>query len=169
MYLWLSCQSTPYPLSFISRIKVSRLVAVSLQSSTARAISCTNDLFYLIAGIKLLSNKRFLPIWQAPKKSPPLGQYTVYIARDENKNVIYVGMTNNFLRRRAEHANRFMIEKYRSNLTKYDARALEQALIEHYKFRRDGGTLLNKINSISRKNPIYEDAIKVGNSYINNL
>lgn len=44
------------------------------------------------------------------KKSPPLGQYTVYIARDENKNVIYVGMTNNFLRRRAEHANRFMIE-----------------------------------------------------------
>ena len=30
MYLWLSCQSTPYPLSFISRIKVSRLVAVSL-------------------------------------------------------------------------------------------------------------------------------------------
>ena len=132
-------------------------------------ITPTNDLFYLIAGIKLLSNKRFLPIWQAPKKSPPLGQYTVYIARDENKNVIYVGMTNNFLRRRAEHANRFMIEKYRSNLTKYDARALEQALIEHYKFRRDGGTLLNKINSISRKNPIYEDAIKVGNSYINNL
>ena len=45
---------------------------------------------------------------------------------------------------------------------------LEQALIEHYKFRRDGGTLLNKINSISRKNPIYEEAIKVGNSYIKN-
>ena len=39
--MWLSCQSTPYPLSFISRIKISRLVAVSLQSSTARAISCT--------------------------------------------------------------------------------------------------------------------------------
>ena len=33
--------TTPYPLSFISRINVSRLVAVSLQSSTARAISCT--------------------------------------------------------------------------------------------------------------------------------
>lgn len=44
------------------------------------------------------------------KKSPPLGQYTVYIARDENKNVIYVGMTNNFLRRRAEHAHRFAIK-----------------------------------------------------------
>lgn len=102
------------------------------------------------------------------KKSPPLGQYTVYIARDENKNVIYVGMTNNFLRRRAEHAHRFAIKKFKSNLTKYDARALEQALIEHYKFRRDGGTLLNKINSISRKNPIYEEAIKVGNSYIKN-
>ena len=131
-------------------------------------ITPTNDLFYLIAGIKLLSNKRFLPIWQAPKKSPPLGQYTVYIARDENKNVIYVGMTNNFLRRRAEHAHRFAIKKFKSNLTKYDARALEQALIEHYKFRRDGGTLLNKINSISRKNPIYEEAIKVGNSYIKN-
>ena len=36
-----SCQSTPYPLSFISRIKVSRLVAISLQSRTARAMSCT--------------------------------------------------------------------------------------------------------------------------------
>ncbi len=80
-----------------------------------------------------------------------------------------MGMTNNFLRRRAEHAHRFAIKKFKSNLTKYDARALEQALIEHYKFRRDGGTLLNKINSISRKNPIYEDAIKVGNSYIKNL
>lgn len=44
------------------------------------------------------------------KKSPPLGQYTVYIATDENKNVIYVGMTNNFLRRRAEHAHRFAIK-----------------------------------------------------------
>ncbi|ASI88272.1 hypothetical protein FORC46_p0056 (plasmid) [Campylobacter jejuni] len=67
MYLWLSCQSTPYPLSFISRIKVSRLVAVSLQSSTARAniLHIAFDLSLLClfskAGRCLCSMPPFLP------------------------------------------------------------------------------------------------------------
>ena len=39
MYLWLSCQSTPYPLSFICFMKSSRLLAVSRQSITDNAIS----------------------------------------------------------------------------------------------------------------------------------
>ena len=43
-----------------------------------------------------------------------------------------------------------------------DARAVEQALIEIHKLGRNGGTLLNKINSIARTNPAYADQLRRG-------
>ena len=41
-----------------------------------------------------------------------------------------------------------------------DVGAVEQVLIDIYKLGKDGGTLLNKINSIAESNPIYAQAIQ---------
>ena len=42
------------------------------------------------------------------------------------------------------------------------ARGVEQALMEHHGLAKNGGTLLNKINSIAKTNPIYEEAVDFG-------
>ena len=41
-------------------------------------------------------------------------------------------------------------------------RAVEQVLIDLHGLGKNGGTLINKINSIARDNPIFEDAMKRG-------
>ncbi len=48
------------------------------------------------------------------------------------------------------------------NLSKQDAKAVEQVLIEYYGFSKNGGTLKNKINSISRNSPVYAESIQRG-------
>ena len=48
------------------------------------------------------------------------------------------------------------------NLSRSDARAVEQVLIENYGLGKNGGSLLNKINSISPVNPIYPQAMGRG-------
>ena len=50
------------------------------------------------------------------------------------------------------------------NLSRQDARAVEQLLIENYELGKNGGNLRNKINSISKKkNPTkYEQALLRG-------
>ena len=48
------------------------------------------------------------------------------------------------------------------NLTRADARAVEQALIVIHKLGKKGGTLLNKINSISPKRPDYARQLQRG-------
>jgi hypothetical protein len=45
------------------------------------------------------------------------------------------------------------------DLTRQQARAVEQFLIEHYGLSKSGGTLVNKINSIAQRNPMYKDAV----------
>ena len=40
---------------------------------------------------------------------------------------------------------------------------VEQVLIETYGLRKNGGTLLNRINSISRNNSVYQQSIQRGN------
>jgi len=89
----------------------------------------------------------------------------VYFAR-EGKRVIYVGITNNFAVRAATHLRKkgINIEEIPglSNLSRYDARAIEQTLIETYGLGKNGGSLINRINSISQKNPIYGESLKRG-------
>jgi hypothetical protein len=46
--------------------------------------------------------------------------------------------------------------------SRLDARAVEQALIQHHGLEKNGGTLLNKINSISPANPSFSDYVKMG-------
>lgn len=47
-------------------------------------------------------------------------------------------------------------------LSRADARAVEQVLIEKWGLQKNGGRLVNKINSIADSNPAYRDALKRG-------
>ncbi len=85
----------------------------------------------------------------------------------------YYGITNDFARRVGEHLSQkgITIEAIPglNNLTKIDARGVEQVLIESAGLQSQGGTLINKINSISTNNPIYEEAVKVGSQLLKSV
>jgi RHS repeat-associated protein len=93
------------------------------------------------------------------------GNTSVYSAIEEGVEK-YVGITRNFAARAAAHFSEkgIAIEgiKGLSNLSRADARAVEQVLIEAHGLGKNGGTLLNKINSIAKDNSIYADALKRG-------
>jgi RHS repeat-associated protein len=92
------------------------------------------------------------------------GSTAVYQSVNAASEVQYVGITNNLARRAAEHAARFAIQRIAglSNLTRVDAKAVEQVLIEYFQLGKNGGTLLNQINSIAQSNPVYAQAIQRG-------
>jgi hypothetical protein len=89
----------------------------------------------------------------------------VYYAK-EGVRVVYVGITNNFAVRAATHLRKkgIQIEKIPgfANLSRSDARAVEQVLIEHFGLGKNGGSLINRINSISEKRPHYGAALQRG-------
>ena len=85
----------------------------------------------------------------------------VYQAFDASGNVIYVGITKNFKARKAAHAGRFDIVEMKDGLTRADARAIEQHLIDKIGLGKNGGTLLNKINSIATNNPIFSTIVGI--------
>jgi filamentous hemagglutinin len=93
------------------------------------------------------------------------GDVAVYISTDAADYVDYVGITNNIERRAAEQLGGKGIEinpiAGLENLSRLDARSVEQVLIEEYGGPR-GGQLLNQINSIATSNPIYAQSIKRG-------
>jgi RHS repeat-associated protein len=82
------------------------------------------------------------------------------------KKVNYVGITKNFERRATEQFAEKGIQiikiKGLSNLSRADARAAEQVLIERYGLMKNGGSLLNKINSIAKSSSIYDESIQRG-------
>jgi len=98
-----------------------------------------------------------------------VGDVSVYHSI-QNGVVNYVGMTNDLARRAGEQARALGIRidpiPGLSNLSRADARAVEQVLIERYGLGSQGGTLLNKINSIATSNPIYPDAVRRGNEIL---
>lgn len=81
-------------------------------------------------------------------------------------NVGYVGITNDFDRRFLEHQRKrgMSISRMRHlpQMNRYQARAVEQTLIEIHKLQKNGGTLTNKINSISKWNPEYANSLRIG-------
>ncbi|MBA1377680.1 hypothetical protein [Pseudomonas brassicacearum] len=70
----------------------------------------------------------------------------------------YVGITDDIVKRGQAHLREkgIVITKIRGldDISRADARAVEQTLIDYHGLEKDGGTLINKINSISSiKNP----------------
>ena len=78
----------------------------------------------------------------------------------------YVGITKSLEARAAAHLREKGIGIRKipglSDLSRADARAVEQVLIEHHGLGKSGGTLLSKINSIAESNPAYGAALKHG-------
>jgi RHS repeat-associated protein len=93
------------------------------------------------------------------------GDVSVYTSTSSAGDVNYVGITNNIERRAAEQlaSKGISINPINGleNLSRSDARAVEQVLIEE-NGGPGGGQLLNKINTIARSNPIYEQSIQRG-------
>ncbi len=81
----------------------------------------------------------------------------------------YYGITNNFARRAGEHLSQrgWQIQQIPGlqNLSRFDARAVEQVLIEQIGLTN----LYNQINSIAVSNPIYSQAIQRGTTILQNL
>ncbi|WP_165497346.1 hemagglutinin repeat-containing protein [Phytopseudomonas dryadis] len=77
----------------------------------------------------------------------------------------YVGITDDIVKRGQAHLREkgIVVSKIRGldNISRADARAVEQTLIDYHGLGKDGGTLINKINSISSvKNPTkYEQGL----------
>jgi hypothetical protein len=97
--------------------------------------------------------------------SPSAGKTFVYTSENPvTKQIQYVGITNHLARRTADHLrkNGIRVEKLMGNLSRLDARAVEQALIEIHGLGRNGGTLMNRINSIARSNPEYAALLRRG-------
>jgi hypothetical protein len=92
------------------------------------------------------------------------GANFVYRSVDAAGAVNYVGITNNLARRAAEQLSSkgIQIEKLMGGLSRLDARAVEQALIEVHGLARNGGTLRNQINSIATSNPAYASQLERG-------
>jgi hypothetical protein len=82
----------------------------------------------------------------------------------------YVGQTGNFLRRTMEWLRKDLIIRRiagTESLTTLQRRAVEQRLIE--RLRAQGVPLLNKINSISPKSPVYNEMMKWADDFIEKL
>ncbi len=104
-----------------------------------------------------------------PPAVPESVEKNIFVYKSTNREtgeVDYVGITNNFERRASEHLRekgiRIRLVDNLPPLSRADAKAVEQTLIELHKLKKDGGTLINKINSIAKANPKYADAIKRG-------
>jgi RHS repeat-associated protein len=87
----------------------------------------------------------------------------VYHSVDEGVTQ-YVGITDNLARRSAQHLSKkgIRIEPLMQGLSRADARAVEQTLIEIHGLSKNGGTLINKINSIATSNPTYGSQLRRG-------
>jgi predicted GIY-YIG superfamily endonuclease len=94
------------------------------------------------------------------------GAHTVYQSVEAAGTVKYIGITTNLSARAAAHlrSKGIMIDEIfgLTNLSINEARAVEQALIELHGLSKNGGTLINKINSIAKSNPSYASALQLG-------
>lgn len=104
-------------------------------------------------------------------QGPAGGSHSVYVSVTSQGKVQYVGLTNDLARRAAEQLRLkgLNIEKLLAHLSREDARAVEQALIELHGLAQNGGTLLNRINSIARSNPKYANMVRRGRALLESI
>lgn len=97
---------------------------------------------------------------------PAPGETTVYISLDGQGKYKYVGITDDVDARSQAHQSQKGIGIQAipglTDISRDDARAVEQVLIEYYGLGKNGGSLLNKINSIAVYNPKYANALVRG-------
>lgn len=115
-----------------------------------------------------IKNETLAAAAKAEKDAASLTQnnVSVYQSIGSDGSVQYIGITNNIGRRAAQHMNQkgIVIEELPglTDLSRADAKSVEQVLIEKYGLNKNGGSLSNKINSISPNNDIYEESIARG-------
>lgn len=87
-----------------------------------------------------------------------------YVSKNADGVVKYLGITDDLMRRQAEHLSSkgIGIEPLMRNLSRSDARAVEQVLIETHGLGKNKGTLINKINSIATSNHSNAQQLKKG-------
>jgi len=83
----------------------------------------------------------------------------------------YFGRTNSMERRGNEHAKGLgiRIREVIGGLTKTEASAVEQVLIESRGLKKNGGDLLNQINSISPNRKDYEELKAIGRNLLDSI
>jgi RHS repeat-associated protein len=104
------------------------------------------------------------------------GGYTVYHGYDKNGKKVYAGITTNLGRRQGQHiAKKYGIARLEAvsgatNLTKWQARAIEQVLIERVRAsglsRVRNGIPIGQNNSISPKRSFYGLAVRWGEDFL---
>ncbi|MBN1189563.1 MAG: hypothetical protein JXA46_07420, partial [Dehalococcoidales bacterium] len=129
--------------------------------------SCIPVIGNAIGGVKLATAGIGVIATVAKGIDRATNTHDVYRSIDKASGLVdYIGMTTDFPRRVGEQLKKAgrNIEKIPglTNLSRIDARAVEQALIEYHGLSKNGGTLTNKINSIAATNPIYDQSIKRG-------
>lgn len=104
------------------------------------------------------ATKRFATSTTRAVKRFADGGHTVYYA-GRKAGPSYVGITNNFARRSSQHMAKSgrSINQYGEfrKVNRFDAHAIEQALIKKHGLGRNGGRLQNRVNSVSRADPLY--------------
>jgi RHS repeat-associated protein len=151
-----------------STANVARATVAAARTSGRRAVT-SNRTFG--AGWRRLApqgQRGSIEVWPSTGSaaSKAAGDTSVYRSLNAAGETQYVGITRSFEQRAAAHLREkgIAIRKIpgMSNLSRADARAVEQVLIEHQGLGKNGGTLLNKINSIAESNPIYADSLRRG-------
>ena len=93
-----------------------------------------------------------LDVIKSTASTLPRGNNYVYYSRNSQGIIDYVGITNNFSRREAEWARKGRnIEHFVDGVDRTSARYVEQAVIDTFGMKKNGGLLDNKINSIAPK------------------
>jgi hypothetical protein len=75
----------------------------------------------------------------------------------------YVGITKDLAAREAQHGEKLV--EVVGDLTRKQARGVEQAIIE----QKGLANLTNKINSIAKTNPIYQEAVQFGRELLQSI
>ncbi len=162
----------PIPGSQFNKIsKISKTAkAIYEVAKTAGVIQATTEIATIGSTLTKPAPEQIPSVQETKEIQPSTKEQksiTVYRSVDEsNGQVNYVGITNDVLRRNSEHYRTKGIKireiEGLTNLTEYDARAIEQALIEIHKLEKNGGTLSNRINSIAKTNPKYAKSVARG-------
>jgi len=146
---------------------------IDLVATTSDGVACNNGdqtaCDYVALGMTMNTLPGPSPVWfeksynslfnknvnKLSSKLDEIEDVLVYIGKNSEDEIKYVGITNNFERRVAEH---LASDTARSSLsysvkasfpTRNAARIAEQTLINTYGMAKSGGQLYNKINSIA--------------------